>query len=201
MQAQPATQTSEPSAEQGAKSSEPEPTAAGTVYATAVKRAAPRPRPANAQNPVRTNKKNARKSRESAGSGRQRIVLGISATVLATAAAAFFSFVLPMIQSAGPEAKTALMMMDTLKKMPAKESSMTVDARLSQEIETAKRGGKIRHLQGWRIKAIPASTSQFLIVFSYEEHDNTVHSAEWLADSSSHTFTPQTELARTIFGS
>jgi hypothetical protein len=126
-------------------------------------------------------------------------MLVIGAGVLAFVAAGFHSVVLPMLQTMGPDAKVALSMVDTLKKMPSNDGSTTVDASLQKELDTYRRIGNLRRYQAWRIKAIPGSTSQFLIIFSFEENDGTLHSAEWLADSSASSFTPQSELAKSVY--
>jgi len=96
--------------------------------------------------------------------------------------------------------KASLVMLDTLRKMPSKEADLTVDARMKKEVEASRRVGNLHTYTGWHLKPVPGATSKVLVVFSYEEIDKTVIAAEWLADLSNHTFTPQTELAKSVYG-
>lgn len=167
----------------------------GTIYATAAHRRQT-PRPQRSTPVVRPKKK--REKREW-GTGRKRLLIVLGAGLLAFAAAGFQSVLLPMLKTMGPDGKVALEMVDTLKKMPSNDGSITVDARLQKELDTYRRVGNLRRYQGWSIKSIPGNTSRFLIIFSFEENDGTLHSAEWLADSSGRSFTPQTELAKLVY--
>jgi hypothetical protein len=167
----------------------------GSIYATAAHRRLT-PRPQRTTSAPRPKKK--REKREFSTS-RKRLLILVAAGLLAFTAAGFHSVVLPMLKTMGPDAKVALDMVDTLRKTPSNDGSLTVDARLQKELDTYRRVGTLRRYQAWRIKSLPGSKSQFLIIFSFEESDGTQHSAEWLADSSARNFTPQTELAKSIY--
>jgi len=171
----------------------------GSVYASATKRRRSPPRP---QKKARESSRSfLRKPKEPAGPGKKRFLIGMAAGLLAMGGAGFYTFVMPMMNAAGPEPKTALLMLDTLRKMPAREGGLTVDARLNQEIEKSKRVGNLLRFQGWRMKSVPGTTSQFLLVFSYEETDQSMHTAEWLVDTNTNSFIPQNDLARMVYGS
>jgi len=85
--------------------------------------------------------------------------------------------------------------MQRLRQMPSKQASLTVDQYLTQELEKSRRVGNLVAVQGWTMRPVQGSRSKMLIAFSFQECDHTEQRAEWLADLSHDTFTPQTELA------
>lgn len=167
----------------------------GSVYASATRKRSRRPMPTKAS---RKNKR--KKEREPWGPGRKRFLLGLGAGLLAVVGAGFHSLVMPILNSQGPDPKAALLMLDTLRKMPSKEPDLTVDARMKKEVDAARKLGNLHRYTGWHLKPIPGNKSKVLVIFSYEETDKTMHEAEWLADLGDHSFTPQTELAKLVYG-
>jgi hypothetical protein len=85
--------------------------------------------------------------------------------------------------------------MQKLRAMPSKQADLTVDQYLNQELEKSRRVGNLVSVQGWTMRPVQGTRSKMLISFSFQERDNTEQRAEWLADLSHDTFTPQTELA------
>jgi hypothetical protein len=89
--------------------------------------------------------------------------------------------------------------MQKLRSMPSKQADLTVEQYLNQELERSRRIGNLVSSRGWTMRPIEGSRSKMLISFSFVERDNTEQRAEWLADLSHETFTPQTELARAAY--
>jgi len=85
--------------------------------------------------------------------------------------------------------------MQKLREMPSKQANLTIDQYLNQELEKSRRVGNLVSVQGWTMRPVQGNRSKMLISFSFQERDNTEQRAEWLADLSHDTFTPQTELA------
>lgn len=85
--------------------------------------------------------------------------------------------------------------MQKLREMPSKQANLTIDQYLNQELERSRRVGNLVSVQGWTMRPVQGARSKMLISFSFQERDNTEQRAEWLADLSHDTFTPQTELA------
>ena len=89
--------------------------------------------------------------------------------------------------------------MQKLRSMPSTQADMTVEQFLNKELERSRRIGNLVSTQGWTMRPVEGSRSKMLICFSFIERDNNEQRAEWLADLSHETFTPQTELARAAF--
>jgi hypothetical protein len=177
---------------------EPQPAVgSGAVYASATRRRSRRPVHAPSS---RRKSKSRKRGRGSLGPGTKRFLLGLGAALLAVGGAGFHTLVMPIINSQGPDSKAALLMLDTLRKMPSKERELTVDARMKKDVDNSRRLGNLRRYQGWHMKPIPGTRNKVMVIFSYEETDKTVHSAEWLADLDDHTFTPQNDLAKAVYG-
>jgi hypothetical protein len=85
--------------------------------------------------------------------------------------------------------------MQKLREMPSKQANLTIDQYLNQELEKSRRVGNLLSVQGWTMRPVQGTRSKMLISFSFQERDNTEQRAEWLADLSHDTFTPQTDLA------
>lgn len=120
------------------------------------------------------------------------------AALLAVISVGVYIFVAPLVHSNGVEPKLALSALDKLKHMPSNDPDVTIDARLTGEIEKSKRVGNLVGYQGWTLHPIRGTKTRVLLVFSYREVGNTEQRAEWLADLNANTFAPQTELAKTI---
>jgi hypothetical protein len=89
--------------------------------------------------------------------------------------------------------------MQKLMHMPSQKADLTVEQYLNQELENSRRIGNLVSTQGWTMRPVEGSRSKMLISFTFIERDNTEQRAEWLADLSHDTFTPQTELAKAAF--
>ena len=86
-----------------------------------------------------------------------------------------------------------------LRQMPSLQAGLTVDQYLNQEVERARKFGHVRSIQGWTARPVQGSASKIVIAFSYQETDQTEQRAEWLADLSHLTFTPQNDLAAAVY--
>ena len=117
---------------------------------------------------------------------------------MAVLAAGVYIFVVPLVHSEGVEPKTALSALDRLQHMPSNEPDLTIDARLSGEIEKSRRVGNLIGYQGWTVHPIKGMKNRVLLAFSYREVGNIERRAEWLADLNANTFTAQTALAVSV---
>ncbi|MEK6304511.1 MAG: hypothetical protein AABO41_27810 [Acidobacteriota bacterium] len=125
-------------------------------------------------------------------------MLSISIIVTLLGAGAFW-FVWPLFQSQGPEPEVAASVLDKLRKMPSNQEGLTVEQSVAQQLEKSRRVGNLVAYQGWTVHQAPGDKSKLLVVFSFDERDNTKQRAEWLVDSAGSTFTPQTDLAAAVF--
>jgi len=124
------------------------------------------------------------------------LALGIVFVVLG---AIFYIFVLPMLNSSGPEAQAAVSMVIKFRSLPSNVEGKTVGECMADEMAKSKRVGNLTSYQGWTTKPLKGTKTRFLIVFSYEEQGNVVQRAEWIADLNTNTFTPTTDLASTVY--
>jgi hypothetical protein len=129
---------------------------------------------------------------------RMALILSLS-VVLVVAGAAAYWFVWPLFLSEGPEPQTAALVLETLRKMPSNQEGLTVDESVTRELEKSRRVGNLVGYQGWTVREAPGDKSKLLVIFSFDERNNTKQSAEWLADPTSSTFIPQTDLAAAVF--
>ncbi len=106
-----------------------------------------------------------------------------------------YIYVLPLVRSQVAEPKSVLAALEKLRRMPSNEPGVTIDARMSRELERFRRVGNLASYQGWTSRPIKGAKSKVILVFSYREASGVEHRAEWLADLTNSTFTPQTELA------
>ncbi|HVG20192.1 MAG TPA: hypothetical protein VNI02_14175 [Blastocatellia bacterium] len=95
--------------------------------------------------------------------------------------------------------KAALPMLERLRNSPSSRDGLNVDALLSQELEKSRRVGNLLSFQGWTIRPVNGSKTKLVISFSFEEKDNTQQRAEWIADLVRNTYTPQTDLAASVY--
>jgi len=129
---------------------------------------------------------------------RTAIMLSVAMTFAVLAASAYW-FVAPFLHSKSLEPKTAQMVLENLRKMPSNQEGLTVEESVARELERSRRVGNLVSYQGWTVHQAPEDRSKLLVVFSFNERDNTQQRAEWLADPVSSTFVPQTELAAAVF--
>ena len=120
------------------------------------------------------------------------------AGLMALLCVGLYIFVVPMLYSENAEPKVVLAALDKLRRQPSSEPEVTVDARLSRELETSRRVKNLVAYQGWTVRPIKGTKNRVVLAFSYEEVGGVRQSAEWIADLSDNTFTPQTELAETV---
>jgi hypothetical protein len=123
--------------------------------------------------------------------------VGVAALV-AVSSVAIYIFVVPLVHSQGIEPKTAMSALDRLQHKQSNQPDLTIDARLSAELEKSRRVGNLTGYQGWTVRPIKGTKTRVLLVFSYREVGNTEQRAEWLADLNANTFTPQTALAVSV---
>lgn len=126
-------------------------------------------------------------------------VLGV-ASLVALFSAGVYIFIVPLVYSNQAEPKTVLTALDNLKKSPSSEPGVTIDARLLRELETSRRVGNLAAYKGWTVRPIKGTKASIVFAFSYVEVGDVHQSAEWIADLTHNTFTPQTELAATVHG-
>lgn len=124
-------------------------------------------------------------------------VLSVAA-VVALACVGAYIFVVPMVYSEHAEPKTVLAALEKLRKTPSSEPGLTIDARLSRELETSRRVKNLVAYQGWVVRPIKGTKSKVVLAFSYKEVGDVHQNAEWIADLTTGTFTPQTDLAAAV---
>lgn len=124
-------------------------------------------------------------------------VLSVAAVVALLSVGAYI-FIVPLVYSSQAEPKVVSAALDTLRKTQSNEPGVTIDVRLMRELEKSRKFGNLVSYQGWTVRQIPGTARQVVLVFSFQERDNTSQRAEWLADLSSGAFTPQTELAASV---
>jgi hypothetical protein len=130
----------------------------------------------------------------------KRVALMLSFSMMvALIGAGGYWFVWPIFLSDGPEPQTAALILEKLRKMPSNQEGLTVDESVTRELERSRRVGNLVSYQGWTVRLAPGDKSKLLVVFSFDERNNTRQRAEWLADPVSSTFIPQTELAAAVF--
>jgi hypothetical protein len=103
-----------------------------------------------------------------------------------------------MVYSETAEPKVVLSALEKLRHQPSNEPEVTVDARLSRELETSRRVKNLVSYKGWTVRPVKGTKNKVVLVFSFEEVGGVLQSAEWLADLNSSTFTPQTDLAQSV---
>ncbi|MEK6325704.1 MAG: zinc ribbon domain-containing protein [Acidobacteriota bacterium] len=124
-------------------------------------------------------------------------VVSVAALVALLSVGAYI-FVVPLVYSEEAEPKIILSALDTLKRMPSNEAGLTIDARLMRDLETSRRVRNLVSYQGWTVRPINGTKTKVLMAFSYQEVGDVNQRAEWIADLTSITFIPQTELAAAV---
>ena|SRR6185503_4187786 len=181
----------------GEKPVESQPEPPKPVAAIKIKKARNRVARPPAPAASRTAKQQPRRQPQKKIRNRRASVYSVAALVALMGVAAYI-FVVPMVYSEQPEPKTVLAALDKLRKEPSNEPGVTIDARLSRELETTRRVGNLISYQGWNVRAIKGNRNRVVLAFSFEEVGNVSQSAEWIADLTAGTFTPQTDLATTV---
>ena len=149
---------------------------------------------------IKRQRKTAKPTSAGSPSKAQRVALVMSISIIVTLmGAGAFWFVWPLLQSQGPEPEVAASVLERLRKMPSSQEGLTVEQSVAQQLEKSRRVGNLVAYQGWTVQQAPGDKSKLLVVFSFEERDNTKQRAEWLVDSNGSTFTPQTDLAAAVF--
>ena len=149
------------------------------------------------KNPGKASNKPSKASIARPGNPRPRLrvpILGVAALV-ALLSVGTYIFLVPMFYSEQAEPKTVLSALEKLRKSASNEEGLTIDARLSRELETARRVRNLTAYQGWVVRPIKGSKTKVVLAFSFQEAGEVDRSAEWLADLTNSTFTPQTDLA------
>ncbi len=126
------------------------------------------------------------------------LILSLSMVLVVLGGAAYW-FLWPLFLSQGPEPQTAALVLETLRQMPSNQEGLTVEESVTRELERSRRVGNLVGYQGWTVREAPGDRSKLLVIFSFDERDNTKQSAEWLADPASSTFIPQTDLAAAVY--
>lgn len=121
-----------------------------------------------------------------------------AAAVVALLSIGAYIFVVPMVYSDQAEPKTILSALEKLRKTQSNEPGLTIDARLSRDLETSRRVKNLVSYQGWTVRPVKGTKNKVVLVFSYEEVGGVQQSAEWIADLNTGTFTPQTDLASAV---
>jgi hypothetical protein len=124
-------------------------------------------------------------------------VLSVAALVALLSVGAYI-FVVPLVYSEKAEPKAIMSALDTLRRMPSNEPGLTIDARLTRELETARRVKNLVSYQGWTARPIKGTTTKVLLAYSYQEVGDVIKRAEWIADLTANTFTPQTDMAAAV---
>lgn len=124
----------------------------------------------------------------------------VSAAALVTVlGVGIYMFVVPMVYSERAEPKVVLSALEKLRKSPSAEPNVSIDARLMREIETSRRVGNLVAYQGWTVRPIKGTKSKVVFAFAFVEVGDVHQSAEWIADLTNNSFTPQTELATSVY--
>src|SRR5215210_5291291 len=95
--------------------------------------------------------------------------------------AVVYLYVLPALKPEQIETQSAVMAVSRFRQMPSNEAGMTVDERMSKELERSRLNGSLRGYQGWTYKAVKGEKMKVLVVFSFDQANNTQQRAEWLA--------------------
>lgn len=159
----------------------------------------PKPRVA-LKTPSKRSNKPAKRSTAGPGKPPRRLrvsVLSVIALVALFSVGAYI-FVVPMVYSEQAEPKTVLAAMEKLRKSPSNEPGVTIEARLARELETTRRVGNLAAYQGWIVRPIKGTKTKVVLAFSFQEVGNLNRSAEWIADLTNNTFTPQTDMAVSV---
>lgn len=130
---------------------------------------------------------------------RRRIRPGVLsvAALVALFTAGIYIFVVPLVRSE-VDPRAALSALDKLQRTQSNQPELTIDARMSRELEASRRVGNLVSYQGWSVHPVKGTKTKALLVFSYREVGNVEQRAEWVADLTNNTFAPRTALAVSV---
>lgn len=162
-----------------------------------------KPTKTSPQQPAAAYKKERRVSNQSFNRPRKtgrKIKLGVLsfAALIAVLSVGIYVFVVPLVLSQEAEPKAALSALEKLRHLPSNEPGVTIEDRMSHELETSRRVGNLVAYNGWTVRPIRGTKTKVLISFSYREADDTDRRAEWIADLATGSFAPQTPLAVSV---
>lgn len=126
------------------------------------------------------------------------VVSGIAALLL-IAGMSWYTYYFFTHRILDPDPHLVQPALNRLRQAPSTREGMTVDDYLTAQLDKSRRVGNLVKYQGWTIKAVTGTRMKVVLAFTYEEKDNSEQRAEWLADLSNDTFTPQTELAAAVY--
>jgi len=124
----------------------------------------------------------------------------VIAAIVALISIGIYIFVVPMVSSYQAEPKVILSALETLRRMPSNEPGLTIDARLTKDLETSRRVKNLVSSKGWTVQSIKGTKTKVLMVYSYQEVGDVTIRAEWLADLATNTFIPQNDKATAVTG-
>lgn len=124
--------------------------------------------------------------------------LPIAAAIVALLGVGIYIFVVPLVYSEQAEPKVVLSALETLRRMPSNEPGLTIDARLTRDLETARRVKNLVSYKGWTVQPIKGTKTKVLMVYSYLEVGDVNKRAEWIADLTTNTFIPQSDMATAV---
>jgi hypothetical protein len=161
--------------------------------------------PAAAYTPAAAYKKETRTSNQSFNRPRKKgrtIKLGVLsfAALIAVLSVGLYVFVVPLVLSQEAEPTAALSALDKLRRLPSRDSGVTIGDRMSHELETSRKLGNLAGYKGWTVRPIKGTKTKALISFSYREVDGSEQKADWIADLEAGSFVPQTPLAASASG-
>ena len=125
-------------------------------------------------------------------------ILSIAAIVAVLVVGAYV-FVMPLVLSQEAEPKAALSALEKLRHLPSSEPGITIGEQMSNALEVSRRAGNLASYKGWTVHPIKGTKTKVLISFSYQEKGGIDQHAEWIADLTNNTFTPQSELAADVY--
>jgi hypothetical protein len=129
------------------------------------------------------------------GKAKRYLILG-AVVIIVIGIASYAYLTLSLSSAIDPEA--AVRSMNALRQMPSNKEGATVDDFMEQARKESEQAGRLVRYRGWFVQPINGTKSRILVVYSFEEQDGEQR-AEWIADTSRNTFTPQTNLARGAF--
>jgi hypothetical protein len=150
----------------------------------------------------RSDQENRPKRKRPKAKGKSRQVNPIAAVLVVIAAVVFFGIgsylALTFLGDTTAEDPGALQLtLDKVRKLPSNREGSTVEDILEEEVEKSRDEGRLLEAQGWDIRQIEGK--RFQVTFTYQEKGNIQRKAEWKVDLVNNTFSPQTELAATIY--
>lgn len=131
---------------------------------------------------------------------RQRLLkrVKIALYLMLVAGAGYYVLSAAGMLSSTPKPAESMSAMAALRNLASGQDGQTVDQRLTQMVADAKKAGDLTRFQGWTTKPILGDSSTVIVAFTYETKQGK-QSAEWLANLSKRTYSPQTDLAKQVY--